>query len=40
MGVIGSTVCLGGLGLLLVVAVMFGLVWLYRVGWAKPSDDD
>ena len=44
LGVAGTTVCFGGVSLLLMVAVAAGLVWLYRLGWGKvdanESDDE
>jgi hypothetical protein len=39
LGVVGTGVCIGGVVLLLIGAVMAGLVWLYRLGW-DPVDDD
>jgi hypothetical protein len=39
VGLTGATACAGGLGLLLLVGVFGGLVWLYRLGWGKPGED-
>ncbi len=38
MGLAGTTVCMGGLGLVLMGGVLGGLVWLFRLGWGKPGD--
>jgi hypothetical protein len=40
LGVVGTTACIGGLGLVLMGAVLAGLVWLYRLGWGQIDDDD
>lgn len=40
LGAVGTTVCLGGVGLLLVAVVIAGLVWLYRLGWSRPKDTE
>jgi hypothetical protein len=39
LGVAGTTACFGGVGLVLMVAVAAGLVWLYRLGWGKVDDE-
>jgi hypothetical protein len=39
LGVAETTVCFGGVGLVLMVAVAAGLVWLYRLGWGKVDDE-
>lgn len=38
--VAGSTVCLVGLALAVLVAVVVGAVYLYRAGWGQAGDDD
>jgi hypothetical protein len=40
MGAVGVTACIGGAVLLVVGAVMAGLVWLYRLGWADAERDE
>lgn len=40
LNVVGTTACVGGLGLVLMGAVLAGLVWLYRLGWGQIDDDD
>lgn len=40
LSVAGTTVCFGGIGLLLMAAVVAGLVWLYRLGWGKIDPDE
>ncbi len=43
-GVAGTTLCAGGLVLVIMAVAVAGLIWLYRLGWGKadggPSDDD
>jgi hypothetical protein len=39
LGVAGTTVCIGGVAVLLLGAVLAGLVWLYRLGWGKVDDE-
>jgi hypothetical protein len=36
----GPTLCFGGITMLLMLAVLGGLVWLYRLGWGKTDDDE
>lgn len=40
LGVVGTTACVGGLILLIMGAVVAGLVWLYRLGWGQPAEDE
>lgn len=40
LGVVGTGVCIGGVVLLLIGAVMAGLVWLYRLGWEQVDADE
>ncbi|HEX9924245.1 MAG TPA: hypothetical protein VGD99_16440 [Anaerolineae bacterium] len=40
LGVVGTGVCIGGVVLVLIGAVMTGLVWLYRLGWEQVDDDE
>jgi hypothetical protein len=40
LGVVGAGVCIGGVVLLLIGAVMAGLVWLYRLGWEQVDADE
>ncbi len=40
LGTVGTAVCLGGGGLVVAAVVLLGLVWLYRLGWGKPANDD
>ncbi|MEW5959327.1 MAG: hypothetical protein AB1801_16470, partial [Chloroflexota bacterium] len=37
---IGAAACIGGLVLVLLGAVLGGAIWLYRLGWGNPADDD
>ena len=40
LGALGTAICMGGVALLILAAIMAGLVWLYRLGWSTPGDDD
>lgn len=37
---VGTTVCVGGLTLMALAAILAGLVWLYRLGWGQIEEDD
>jgi len=39
LGAVGTTICFGGIILLIMSIVMAGLVWLYRLGWSNPDDE-
>jgi hypothetical protein len=39
LGVAGTTVCAGGLILAVMIVVISGLAWLYRLGWGTTDDD-
>jgi hypothetical protein len=39
MSIAGPTLCFGGAILVLMLAVLGGLVWLYRLGWGKAADN-
>ena len=39
-GVAGTTLCAGGLVLVIMAVAVAGLIWLYRLGWGKADDDD
>ncbi|MBN1992914.1 MAG: hypothetical protein JW953_09420 [Anaerolineae bacterium] len=38
VGVAGTTICAGGVILVIIAAVIAGLVWLYRLGWGNIDD--
>jgi hypothetical protein len=40
LGVAGTTICGGGVIILIMVGVLAGLVWLYRLGWGDVDDDE
>lgn len=40
LGVVGTTACFGGLILLAMAAMITGLVWLYRLGWGNPAENE
>jgi hypothetical protein len=40
LGVAGTTICAGGVIILIMVVVLAGLVWLYRLGWGDVDDDE
>jgi hypothetical protein len=40
MGIAGTTLCFGGVAFVLMMGVLFGLVWLYRLGWGKADPDE
>jgi hypothetical protein len=40
LGVVGTSICVGGLVLAMMAAVMAGLIWLYRLGWGQVEDDE
>jgi hypothetical protein len=40
LGVAGTTICGGGVVILILVAVLAGLAWLYRLGWGDVDDDE
>lgn len=37
LGAVGTTICFGGIILLIMSIVMAGLVWLYRLGWSNSD---
>jgi hypothetical protein len=40
LGVAGTTICVGGIVILIMVLVLAGLVWLYRLGRGGVDDDE
>jgi len=40
LGAAGTTVCMGGVVLLIAALVLAGLAWLYKLGRGNPDDDD
>ncbi|MBN1221248.1 MAG: hypothetical protein JXM69_20155 [Anaerolineae bacterium] len=40
LGVAGTTICVGGVALLMMAVVVAGLVWLYRLGWGNVDHDE
>jgi hypothetical protein len=38
LGAAGTTVCIGGITLVGAAIVLFGLVWLYRLGWGQSRN--
>lgn len=38
LGAAGTTVCIGGVALIGAAIVLFGLVWLYRLGWGQSRN--
>jgi hypothetical protein len=40
LGAVGTTVCLGGMALLVAAIILAGLVWLYRLGWGDNRRDE
>jgi len=38
-GIAGTTLCAGGLILIIMTVAIAGLIWLYRLGWSKTDDD-
>jgi hypothetical protein len=40
LGVAGTTICVGGVVILMMAIVLVGLVWLYRLGWGHVGDDE
>jgi hypothetical protein len=39
LGIAGTTLCAGGLILVIMAVAIAGLVWLYHLGWGKSDDD-
>jgi len=39
LGIAGTTLCAGGLVVVIMAVAIAGLIWLYRLGWGKADDD-
>lgn len=40
LGIAGTTICAGSVVLLIMVAVIAGLIWLYRLGWGAMDEEE
>ncbi len=40
LGMVGTTMCVGGIVLVMMAALLAGLIWLYRLGWGQVEDDE
>jgi hypothetical protein len=40
LGIAGTTICAGGVVLVVMIIVALGLVWLYRLGWGNTDEDE